>query len=611
MCGIAGYVSRTISAGGLNVLLDSMYSRGPDGDGYYHDESVHMGMRRLSVIDLEGGWQPLTSRGGQVVVFQNGEIYNHHSLRKTLQGEGFQFKTCSDTEVIAHGYVQWGLDGLLSKIDGMYAIAIYDRDARQLHLIRDRFGEKPLFYAASMDGFGYASTLLAASSLPWVLDRLDEVGLDRYLATHFIAGDRTIFADVKQVLPGERISLSIDTLSLSRTRYYRPALRQSKECSDNELHSALRGAVESRLEADVPVGVFLSGGIDSSLIAAVAAQVNPNIATFSIGFRDEGADETAYSSAVAHHIGSHHHSFLFDQERFDSLIAEVANVLDTPIGDQALLPLYWLSREARRFVTVVLSGEGADELFGGYSYYPFGSLIAWRHTIRQVRSRILGSIRGRVDAGWFLADDSVTPSGFPLLTSRHERRQLVPVSNCDDLWEQEASEWIASARDCLQAATTADLLSWLPDDLLVKSDRMTMAHSIEARAPFLEPNLAEIGMNLPRHQRRARGQSKVALRRVASAYLPDVVLRRPKKGFVLPMRRWLVDWFSSRGGVRNYFESRSFRGVEIKQVVSIVERDVAMGIVRERLVFALIMLFEWWEVFSVKRAALAVSIEKA
>jgi asparagine synthase (glutamine-hydrolysing) len=348
MCGIVGYVGAGLEPAILDNLLDSMRHRGPDGDGVYHDGSVHMGMRRLSIIDLAQGWQPLMSRDGAVVAFQNGEIYNYKELRSELEAHGRVFKTHSDTEVLAHGYAQWSIEGLLARVDGMFAIAIYDRDRHELHLARDRFGEKPLFYASGAACFAYGSTVLATSAFPWVSDTIDPVALDRYLALHFVVGDRTILADVRQLLPGERLSLNVKTFSLSRQRYYAPPITVPRAVTSDELVSALENAVESRMVADVPVGIFLSGGLDSPLIAALAARRDPDIATFSIGFNDRSVDESEHARAVAKHIGSRHHSFTFDQGDFARLLPEVAATLDIPIGDQALLPAHWLSKEARR-----------------------------------------------------------------------------------------------------------------------------------------------------------------------------------------------------------------------------------------------------------------------
>ena len=373
MCGIVGLVDTKqpdFPDALLDAMRDVMRNRGPDGVGTFREGPIAMAMRRLSVIDLEHGWQPLYSRGGRVVAFQNGEIYNYRPLRSELESLGFLFATQSDTEVLAHGYAHWGIEGLLDRIDGMYAIAILDRDRRELHLARDRFGEKPLFYQAVPGRFAYASDLTALAALPWAGDApVDPLSLDRYLALHYVPGDRTILAGAQRVMPGERLRIPLDSLVPEKARYYRLPASVGSPISDEELSRLIEASVRSRLVADVPVGVFLSGGIDSSLVAAIAARENPHINTFSIGFPSAAHDESPHAREVARHIGSTHHEFVFDEGKFMELLPEVASALDEPLGDQATLPLFWLCREARKFVTVALSGEGADEIFGGYSYY--------------------------------------------------------------------------------------------------------------------------------------------------------------------------------------------------------------------------------------------------
>lgn len=603
MCGIVGYYSNALNAAFLGRLLDSMYLRGPDGEGRYDSGALHMGMRRLAIIDLAGGSQPLLSRGDHVIAFQNGEIYNHRQLRRELEGAGYQFSTHSDTEVLAHGYACWGLDGLLDRIDGMYAIAIHDRTQAQLHLARDRYGEKPLFYTAAKDQFGYASTLTAASAFPWVSDNFDLIGLDRYLALHFIPGDRTILADVRQLLPGESLTLTLSTGKLEKRRYWRETLGNERDISDDELAGLIEEAVASRLIADVPVGVFLSGGLDSSLVAALAARRNPHIATFSMGFGSAQHDESAHAAATARHIGSNHFTFQFDQNQFLTLLPKVAAAIDTPIGDQAALPLYWLAQEARKQVTVALSGEAADEVFGGYGYYrQFAPGSNVKAQVHKVLDRLrYGAADGSVSQ---LLHDSppVTASGFPLLTQRRERQMLVPgAAELTDQWEQTYVDWLSGAHDRLQEATAADIATWLPDDLLVKFDRMCMAHSLEGRAPFLHPGVVTAGLALPQQQRMG-AVSKVALRRIAERYLPREILDRPKQGFVLPMGRWLSEWFRSWQGPAHYFRNHPAPGIDNDILADIVSADLAAGVSRERLLFAAVMLSEWWQCFKQQRA---------
>lgn len=601
MCGIVGVVDPAVRdpVALLDVLESVIFDRGPDSSGRHLEGSVSMGMRRLSVIDPAHGDQPFFSPGEQAVVFQNGEIYNHRTLRAELEKAGHHFRTSSDTEVLAQGYGAWGLDGLLARIDGMYAIAILDRAQGKLHLARDRFGEKPLYYAQAPGRFAYASDLRALAALPWVDGSLDSLSLQRYLALHYVPGDRSILKAVQRLLPGETLSLDIATGDLDRRHYYRPPLGQGRRASDDELAQALEQAVDSRLVSDKPLGVFLSGGLDSSIVATLAARSMPAVATFSMGFDSAAHDESEYAALLARHIGSTHHHFRFDGEAFANLLPEVAAALDEPLGDQAMLPLFWLCREARKHVTVVLAGEGADEVFAGYGYYtpyaPAPGLIA----------RLKGLLRGRrpdrLPARLLDNPSPITPAGFPLLTDQGDRARLLGLAEGGDAWETALMAWLDGAATPLQRATAADVGTWLADDLLVKFDRMAMAHSLEGRAPFLQPDLVALGLaRLPDRQRMAGGVSKVALRRVAARWLPPEIRVRRKQGFVLPVSRWVNQWIASRGGVAAYLQDLAIAELDATVLAQMMEADLAAGVKRERLMFALIMLIEWHRAFSAR-----------
>lgn len=613
MCGIVGIIDRAagrVSPELLATMRDVMVLRGPDGEGHYLDGPVGMAMRRLSIIDIEGGWQPFFSRQDQVVAFQNGEIYNYRDLRRELESRGCRFVSQSDTEVLAHGYAEWGAEHLLERLDGMYAIAILDRSSRQLHLARDRFGEKPLFYTQAKGRFAYSSNLLSLAALDWVDDDIDGESMNRYLALHYVPGEATIFKSIKRVLPGERLVVPIDDPHPRRHRYYTLRLGTARRIPDGDLAAVIEEAVVSRLVADVPVGVFLSGGLDSSLIAAIAAKNQPHISTFSMGFDSASHDESRYAKAVAKIIGSDHHHFIFDEESFRSLLPLVASALDEPVGDQAQLPLYWLCEEARRHVTVALSGEGADEIFAGYGYYR-------RHAVTLHGRKKLAALLWRPDFARVGArrliqnEEPVTPSGFPLLTDIDGRQRLTGSSSAEmDAWEEGLMAWLNSSADSLQQAAAADLATWLPDNLLVKFDRISMAHSLEGRAPYLAPAVAEIGLSLPPAQKIDGEINKVALRRVASRWLPKEILERPKQGFVLPMGKWLAQWFEDEP-VPDYFLERAVSGLDMREVARLTAEDLLQGVKRERLLFALVLLVEWHRSFKNRQRELAAKYNEA
>ncbi len=606
MCGIVGVLHPKVTRAWLEVLADAMHARGPDGSGFYAEPGVAMGMRRLSIIDLESGWQPLFSGEGSIVAFQNGEIYNYRELREELLSKGYAFATRSDTEVLAHGYHAWGVRGLAERLDGMFAAAILDRKARVLHLVRDRLGEKPLFCAAIAGGFAYASDLRLLAALPGVDRGLNLPALQDYLALHFVPGRHTIVQGVWRVLPGEILSLDLDGRIQSRLRYYRPPVGEQRRVGDQELAAALEHAVRSRLVADVPVGVFLSGGLDSSIVAAIAAAHNPRIATFSMGFKSAAHDESEFAREVAAYIDSDHHHFVFDEAEFLDLLPRAAAALDEPLGDQALLPVYWLCGEARKHVKVVLAGEGADEIFAGYSYYSrFSEKPTWRDRLSAFR-------RGRALRTAFpdrLVDETslATASGFPLLTDVAGRTLLTnALPHARDEWEDDLVAWLRQSSDPLQRATCADLTTWLPDDLLVKFDRMAMAHSLEGRAPYLDPAIVEMGVARLRAADRMCGSaSKIALRRVAKRWLPDGILNRKKQGFILPMRDWIARWAERCGDVGGYFAQAPRYGDSLAVLGNQVAESIRIDPGRERFHFAALMLAEWAWSFDRKVSDLA------
>lgn len=611
MCGIFGMIDHEDPdhvRGKAEILGESMAHRGPDGAGIWSEGAVAIAMRRLAVIDLEHGGQPLYSDNRQIVAFQNGEIYNHHGLRAELQKEGYTFQTHSDTEVLAHGYHHWGIEGLLKRIDGMFAIAIVDLRSRRLYLARDRFGEKPLFFASRGNRFAFSSFLTSIAALDWVDPAVDPVALDQYLAVHFVAGERTLFKGIRRVLPGEYLALSLDEPSPRHGTYYQVEPISPEAVTDKLLQERIEEAVRSRLIADVPVGVFLSGGLDSAIVASIAARHVAHIATFSMGFQRADHDESVHAAEVARAIGSQHHRFMFDENCFMDLLPRVAQALDEPVGDQAMLPVFWLSREARKVVTVVLSGEGADEVFGGYGYYR-GFAPKARAVMPMLRAILAGAASPSNDFQRFVHNPAPqTPSGFPLLADAADRERMMGAATDGiNTWEVNLIAHLNLFTDPLRRATLADLHTWLPDDLLVKFDRMAMAHSLEGRAPYLAPPVVEAGISLAARERMTQkpGTSKIALRRVARNWLPDAILKRKKQGFCLPMASWLRTWFQENQGVQNYFKQGSIPGLDMDYVAAMVDEDLFQGVKRERLLFAILLLSEWHRHFSQSRARLS------
>ncbi len=559
-------------------MLNRIYKRGPDGEGRYCEQGLTLAMRRLSIIDIEGGVQPFYSDNQNIVAFQNGEIYNYLELTQELKALGYTFASHSDTEVIAHGYDAWGIRTLLQKLDGMYAIAILDKKKRKLFLARDRFGEKPLYYSVneSTKQFSYASDLRALLNLEWVHEALSSLALSRYLMLGFVSGSQSIIEDIKKVPPAHYMSVNIDECTLNLKNYYLPNLyaHHIKEDKEQQLQDKLKESIALRLRSDVPVGVFLSGGIDSSLIAAMAAEKHQKIDTFSIGFYSDAHDESRYAKEVARHINSTHHHFMFDENSFNKLLPIVVSELDEPLADQACLPTYWLSKEAKKFVTVVLSGEGGDEVFGGYGYYkPF------EH--ENTLTRLLGG--------------NTTPSGFPPLMSPQTCHQFMLTDFLKETSEeQQLFDWLSTSRNGIQKAMATDLMTWLPDNLLVKLDRMAMANSLEGRTPYLSHHLVDFSYGLDQKSWIDNEEYKVLLRSIGKKYLPDSIFSRQKQGFVLPMDSWIVSWFK-REGVADFFQSRAIAQLHTDKVIAWVQNQLNSAPFNQRLIFALIVLYEWYD----------------
>lgn len=547
MCGIFGYIAskdQRPDPGIIRAATDSLFARGPDSSGYAQNGRVAFGARRLAIIDLESGNQPIESQCGKVVAMQNGEVYNYQELRSELLRLGFPLRTTGDTEVLTYGYMAWGIDGLLERLDGMYAFAVHDRANNLVHIARDRMGEKPLFYHADGRHLVFSSQLLTVARYPGVPFRLNPSGVEAYLSLHFVPGDETILEGIHKLPPGHVLTYRLGDERLTVRRYWhlQPQPVRSgvdREALREELRSRVQAAVSSRLVSDVPVGAFLSGGIDSSIVVACMAGKVADLKTFSVGFETPELDESPYARAVAAKFGTDHHHLTFGLNDFEHLLPDVVSSVDEPIGDQAMLPALWMARLARQHVTVVLSGEGADEIFGGYGYYRPRMLPPdWRRTaydaLRPFAKLPEENFR-------LLAPGAVeTPSGYPLLMAGSGLAAVLRRTGVFEKtpWADRFASDLGEFRDPLQAACFTDLTTWLPDNLLVKFDKMAMGVSLEGRCPYLQPSLVEWALGLPQDLKIGSRHVKELLREAFADALPDTILRRPKQGFILPLSQW-------------------------------------------------------------------------
>ncbi len=516
MCGIAGLMradGAPPSAAALDALAGALAHRGPDGAGRYVNSAVGLVQTRLAIIDLATGDQPFHEPGGAALV-ANGEIYNYIELRAELQG--VNFATQSDCELPLHLYRRLGLR-YTSKLRGMYAIAIHDPQAGRLVLSRDPFGIKPLYYVENAEGFAFASEPAALIRAGFAKPALDYQRRNELLQLQFTTGRDTMLAGIRRVLPGETLVVSHGRIV---ERHRHDALPQGRPVEIDEasalakLDAVLEDSVRIHQRSDVPYGMFLSGGVDSSAILSLMARLNTRpVLAYTAGFPEPGVrDERDHARKVAHTLGAHHVEVEFGEADFWTLLPEIAAAMDDPAADYAILPTYKLAREAKRDVKVILCGEGGDELFGGYGRYRSVMRPWWRGG-RTLRARgaleKLGLLR--IDlAGWR-----------------------------DGIAAAEATE-ATSGRTRVQVAQAVDFADWMPHDLLTKLDRCLMAHGVEGRTPFLDPDVAKLAFRLPDSLKIRRGVGKYLLRRWLDAQLPEADAFSKKRGFTVPVARWIA-----------------------------------------------------------------------
>jgi len=570
MCGIAGWAnldskksSQNTDEAVLHSMCERMKHRGPDSEGLWTSESVALGMRRLSIIDLHTGEQPVYSEDKQIVVVMNGEIYNFRELRQDLEKRGHKFETQTDTEVLPHLYEEYG-DGLVEYLNGMFAFALWDKRKNKLLIARDRFGEKPLYYGV------FGGKLLFASE-PKVLLQHEEVkpeinldALRSFLSFDYVPAPASIYKNIYK-LPAAHL-LILENGEVKTRRYwnltfskndYKPTIDEAAR----DLREILSDAVRMRLVSDVPLGILLSGGVDSSTVAAFAVRhASEKVKTFSIGFEEDSFDESKYARQVAMHLGTEHYEDKLSVEKAADLISEIGTWLDEPMSDGSLIPTFLLSRFVRKHVTVALGGDGGDEIFAGYPMY-FGHKMA----------NVYGAIPQ------FLRNNLVEPlvNSLPVSTSNlsfdYKAKRFVAASKYDavtrhhswfgsfsidaqndllnkDVLAQTSGDIYADAKDLLKITDAEteiekmqflDMNFYLAEDILTKVDRASMAVSLEVRAPFLDARVAQYAAGLPLEYKLKGSKGKYILKRAVKDLLPKNILQRPKKGFGVPVAEWL------------------------------------------------------------------------
>jgi|TARA_B100002003_G_C14146129_1_gene551078 asparagine synthase (glutamine-hydrolysing) len=625
MCGIAGIVerdpARPVASEELARMVDTLRHRGPDDEGHKTLPGAGLGMCRLSIIDVAGGQQPFASEDGAIQLVANGEIYNHGELREELIARGHRFRSRSDVEVIVHGYEEFGV-AVLDRLRGMFAFAIWDESNRRLFAARDRAGEKPLYYAQTPQHLLFASEIKALLVQSDVSREVDVEALDQFLTYEYVLTPRTMFTSVRTLPPAHYLLYQYGAVKTER--YWDVASVPVRQWTDDEAESALREAlgraVAGQMMSDVPLGAFLSGGIDSSAIVALMTEASAggtgSVNTFSMGFEAASYNELPYAREVAARFDTHHREGMVSPDLSD-LFEQLVTHFDQPFGDVSLFPTYLVSQIAREHVTVALSGDGGDELFGGYDTYgaeaiarrvgallpetakPLVAGIASMFPPSEKKKGLINKLR-RFTLGLATAPRSIAQYRWmTFLDAGAKQRFYTPALQAALV----DSDVYAPIRRHLRGAHTDDLLNrqlyadvqvYLADDILVKVDRMSMAASLETRAPFLDVDVMELAFSMPGHLKIRHGERKFVLKQAMRNLLPESVLTRRKEGFSIPMKSWLRrEWAPlmqdllgpDQVGRRGWFEPA--------QVTRRVDEHLAGRQNHAHLLFSLMVLERW------------------
>lgn len=547
MCGIVGFVGARENAQTiLQAMMDRIAHRGPDGQGQFLEGPVALGQRRLSIIDLDGGKQPMYNEDGSLVVVFNGEIYNFQALTAELQAAGHTFATRSDTEVLLHGYEEWG-KGMLDRLRGMFTFALWDRKAETLFLARDHFGIKPLYYYQNEEG-----ELLFGSEIKSFLDHpgfhkaLNEDQLSLYLSYQYSPGEDTFFRGVKKLLPAHCLTWQGGEIKIER--YWQPAFTPDEGPSLAEWEQAIADAMTESVAAhkiaDVEVGSFLSSGVDSSYMAALA-KVDK---TFTVGFANKQYDETDFAKEFSAHIGVKNYAYRITPEEYWANLGRIQYHMDEPLADAASVALYFVNREAAKQVKVCLSGEGADEFFGGYNIYKEPFTVSWYDKLPLWLRRAVGAAasvlppvpgvnflvrRGRPLEERYIGNTNLMGERVKRQLLKNYTGRILPTDLSRPYFEQ------TRGQDAVTRMEYCDLNLWMVGDILLKADKMSMANSLELRVPFLDRKVFDLACRIPTSCKVSAAQTKIAMRGAAEKTIPPKTADKKKLGFPVPVRAWL------------------------------------------------------------------------
>ena len=616
MCGIVGIhyldAQRPVREQQLRQMASVIKYRGPDDEGYFITPGVGFGFRRLSIIDLSTGHQPMSTEDEAHWVVFNGEIYNYLEIRKALGQKGHRFRTQSDTEVILQAYRAYGQD-CVEHFNGMFAFAIWDAHKRELFLARDRIGIKPLYYWLDHEKLLFASEIKSLLQYPDVVAEATVEGIDRFMTFGYATGPDTIFRNVHRLMPGH--TLTVKDREVTTRRYWQLSYtvdsQTSQEEHETQLKSRLEDAIRLRLRSDVPLGVFLSGGLDSSaVVGLLASMVQEPLKTFSIGFEHgKQYNELNYARLVSERFGTEHHEYVLKPAEFQATIPDFIWHMDEPVTEAAAISLYHISRVARENVTVVLSGEGADELFAGYTIYAYMHLLERYRSLPSAMRTGLNAVLRRLGSKWAkYADLSEIPLEERYLgTHLYDIRMkslLYTDSFSADIPVGTALETVAQIYSQtgqwhpLNRMLALDMQTWLPDNLLIKADRMSMANSLELRVPFLDHTVVEYAATLPTRLKVRPPVKKYILKRILKDTLPSAILRRRKMGFPTPLKvMFRTDMGDYVKSVLTEQRTRH-RGIfQPSQVSRVLHEHESGAMDHHKVLWQMLVLEEWFRVF--------------
>ena len=614
MCGICGFIDYRNPINTRKELVykmcDLLIHRGPDEFGYYFNENVGLGHRRLSIIDLSSGQQPMKNIRNDIWIVFNGEIYNFPELKEELLAKGFVFNTNSDTEVIINGYDCYGVN-ILNKLNGMFVFAIWDEKKKRLFAARDRLGKKPFYYYAGSDQFVFASELKSLLVVPDIARNINPEAIDKYFSFGYIPAPMTIIDNIYKLRPGHFLLWENETVSTHQ--YWDVEYKESQLCKTEDdyvdyLDELLAAAVKRRLISDVPLGAFLSGGIDSSTVVGMMARASSNpVKTFTIGFEEQIYSEIEDARIVANSFSTDHHEYKVKSNAID-ILPKLVWHFDEPFADSSAVPTFYVSKIARENVTVILSGDGGDELFAGYrSYHKRNQYEAFKKLPRSFRNKLIGPIARKLPINakgkYFLLELSQLEKSenFKIIEIYPQIKQdLYSTDFNHQLEEYDGFEALVDywknmpVSPKLSRMQYFDTKFYLPEDILVKVDRMSMANSLETRAPLLDYKVVEFAATIPAELQFKDGSGKYILRKMASRFLPGHVFTKPKQGFAIPMKEWFQNELkgyaldmltSARFSNRGYFKDKNINFILNEHLKG--HRDYSMWIWS-------LLIFELW-----------------